>query len=136
VIWNSELNFSNHPIATSCDNSNLDDLKATTLEQARQIMQQQINPMASVIPSISDPAANAANIAGINRLVSPGTYRHIVAWGKWLGFTPETVLQQVREAETDHAPVDSIQKIDGKWLRLDDIESKSNRQAVDALARG
>ena len=88
----------------------------------------------TVIPRSSDRAANAANIAAIDKLVSTGTYHHIMAWGKFLGFTPTTVSRQVTEAEADQAPFDSIQKIDGRWLRLSDIVNESNRRRVAELA--
>lgn len=89
-----------------------------------------------VIPSISDRSANEANITAIDRLVRPPTYQYIVAWGKLLGFTPATVQQQIEQAERDCAPADAIQKIDGKWLRLEDIENGENRNQVERLAVG
>jgi hypothetical protein len=88
----------------------------------------------TVIPLIADQVANAANQAAIDRLVSSEKYPCIVAWGKWLGFTPETVLQQVRQAEADNAPADAIQKVQEGWLRLADITSEVNRAAVVGLS--
>src|SRR5689334_8664917 len=84
-------------------------------------------PDHSVIPSIADLAANNANMAAIDRLVATRTYHHIVAWGKWLGFTPDTVRNLVQEAEADGAPANAIQKIDGKWLTSGDIQNEGNR---------
>ena len=49
----------------------------------------------TVIPSVSDMVANTENMDAIDRLVVCGKHRHIVAWGKWLGFTPQTVLKSV-----------------------------------------
>jgi hypothetical protein len=112
----------------------IEGMNATTLDQARAIMRQQIDPISTVIPRIADEAANSANMAEIDRLVSTQKYRHIVAWGKWLGFTPVAVLQIVREAEADNAPPDAIQKIDGRWLRLEDIANETNRRRVEELA--
>ena len=89
----------------------------------------------TVIPSVSDRASHATNMAAIDRLVVSGKYRHIIAWGKWLGFTPETVLKSVSLAETDNAPEGSIQKIDGRWLVVSDIVNETNRIRVDELAR-
>jgi hypothetical protein len=88
-----------------------------------------------VIFSISDKAANDANMAAIDQLVRVTKYRHIVAWGKMLGFTPQTVQNSVNEAEADNAPEDAIQKIDGQWLRVGDIANDSNRQRTNDLAR-
>ena len=89
---------------------------------------------ATVIQSISDTVANAANIAAIDRFVT-GRYGHIIAWGKWLGFTPEAVLNSVRQAEADNAPEDSIQKINGQWLRVGDIVNDTNRKRFEELVR-
>ncbi len=52
---------------------------------------------------------------------------------KFLGFTPDTVNKHVIEAETDNAPADSLQKIQGKWLCLADIENVENRRRVQDL---
>lgn len=93
-----------------------------------------LNSPNTVIPSTADLAANAANMAEIDKFVDTRGYRHIVAWGKFLGFTPATVKGLVTEAEIDNAPNDSIQKINGRWLRLDDIVNESNRRRVDELA--
>ena len=98
---------------------------ATILEHSRD----------STIPRISDQAAYEANITAIDQRVTTDKYFHIVAWGKWLGFTPETVRQALEVAESDLAPSDAIQKIDGRWLRLHDIQNESNRNRVDELAR-
>ena len=45
----------------------------------------------TVIRSTADRIANEANIAAIDKLIGPTKFTHIVAWGKCLGFTPETV---------------------------------------------
>jgi hypothetical protein len=42
----------------------------------------------TVIPRIAANVADAANIAAIDRLISTTRFPYIVAWGKWLGFTP------------------------------------------------
>ena len=89
----------------------------------------------TVIPSISDTVANSENMEAIDSRIVPGKYRHIVAWGKWLGFTPQTVLESVELADADDAPEDAIQKIDGRWLRVGDIANQTNRERVDKLAR-
>ena len=91
-------------------------------------------PYASVIPRISDRAANAANMAAIDEFVRTGKYNHIVAWGKWLGFTPQTVQKHVEQAEAENAPEDAIQKIDGKWDLVGDIANETNRKWVNELA--
>lgn len=83
---------------------------------------------------MSDQAAYEATIAAIDHLVTTDKYFHIVAWGKWLGFMPETVRQAIEVAESDLAPPDAIQKIDGRWLRLPDIQNESNRNRVNELA--
>ncbi len=90
----------------------------------------------STIPRISDTAAYEENMAAIDRLIRTARYHHIIAWGKWLGLTPETVRNMIEVAQLDNAPVDAIQKIDGRWLRLQDIENESNRNRVDDLASG
>ena len=95
----------------------------------------QIDPI-RVIRDMSDEAVNQANVKGIDTLVKTQKYRHIVAWGKFLGFTPATVLEYVRQAEADNAPADVIQQIDGKWLRLEDIKNETNRHRVSELAGG
>ncbi len=88
----------------------------------------------SVIPRMADNAANDANNAAIDRLVTTHKYLYIVAWGKFLGFTPETVRKYLIEAEAENAPDDAIQKTQGKWLCLADIENEENRQRVRNLA--
>lgn len=88
-----------------------------------------------VIPSMSDRTAAAANSAAIDRLIRTPKYVYIIAWGKWLGFTPETVQKSVVEAEADDAPAEALQKIDGRWLFLGDIVNDENRSRVEALAK-
>ena len=93
-------------------------------------------PDGALIPKIIDNVANHANSAAIDALLKTLKYGHIVAWGKWLGFTPEAVLKYVQDADADDAPADAIQKIDGQWLRLGDIHNESNRRQVDEMALG
>ena len=88
----------------------------------------------TVIPSTADPVAYRANMRAIDEQVAPKTYAYIIAWGKWLGFTPFSVQRSVDEAVVDNAPLDVIQKIDGKWLHLDGIANDTNRNRVMALA--
>jgi len=88
----------------------------------------------AVIPSIGDRAADAANLAAIDLQGAITRYRYIVAWGKWLGFTPASIQASIALAETDNAPVDAIQKIEGEWLTLDDIANQSNRRTVENIA--
>lgn len=128
----------NDPNGTYTDHdSAAEGCSALTRERAAEIMRSQINrdKEPSVIPSMADAAANQANIAEIDRLVKTDKYIHVVAWGKFLGFTPATVLKYVQEAETDGAPADAIQKIEGRWLTLDDITNDSNRKRVEEIAR-
>jgi hypothetical protein len=86
-----------------------------------------------LIPSISDQVAYRQNMEAIDRAVGATAYPYIVAWGKWLGFTPATVLGYLEQAEADGAPLDATQKIDGVWLRLDDIMNDTNRKRVESL---
>lgn len=88
-----------------------------------------------VIPSRSDRAAYEANMAAIDRLIGACRWPYIVAWGKFLGFTPETVQEYVEEAEADNAPAESIQKFDDGWSELSDIVNETNRRRVMALAK-
>lgn len=106
----------------------------TTLERAKECIRHQIMSDGTAIPNLSDRKANAANIAAIDSLVQTQKYPYIVAWGKWLGFKPETVLKIVRAAEVDNAPENAIQKIDDRWTTLDDIQNETNRQRVIDLA--
>lgn len=87
-----------------------------------------------MIPSVSDEAARKANDEAIDRLVGECRYPYIVAWGKFLGFTPEAVQEYVREAEANDAPPDAIQKIDGEWLTVTGIRNETNRKRVLELA--
>ena len=87
----------------------------------------------SVIPRIADSVAYKANMIEIDRLLKPSRYRHIVAWGKWLGFKPQVVQRNLGEADDDNAPLDAIQKVDGRWLQISDIQSDANRLRVIEL---
>jgi hypothetical protein len=89
---------------------------------------------AKAIRRISDNAAYQANVVAIDGLVKTLKYHHIVAWGKWLGFTPETVNKSLIDAEVDNAPADAVQKIDGVWICLEDIKNETNRKRVDDIA--
>jgi hypothetical protein len=87
--------------------------------------------------NLKPPQLNAAiKIAAIDRLVKADTYRHIIAWGKWLGFTPSAVQESVRLAESENAPADVLQKVDGEWIRVGDIVNEEDRSQVDAIAKG
>ncbi|HVU47240.1 MAG TPA: hypothetical protein VFE62_00280 [Gemmataceae bacterium] len=87
------------------------------------------------IPCISDAVAFEANCDAIDQLVGECRYPYIVAWGKFLGFTPETVREHVQNAEVDDAPMDAIQKCDGEWLLLSTIKNDTNRKRVVELSR-
>jgi hypothetical protein len=87
-----------------------------------------------VIPSVSDAAAYEANCDAIDRLVGECQYPYIVAWGKFLGFSPETVKEYVEQAEADNAPAEAIQKSDDKWMLLSSVKNESNRKRVMELA--
>jgi hypothetical protein len=87
----------------------------------------------TVIPSTSDRVAYKRNMEEIDRLVVSSRYPYIVAWGKWLGFTPEVVLKYVTLAESENAPEDSIQKTEGKWVRIGDVVNDTNRNRVEGL---
>lgn len=88
-----------------------------------------------VIRSISDAAAYKANCEAIDRLVGKCGYPYIVAWGKFLGFTPETVHEYVRQAEVDNAPMEAIQKLDDGWSVVSSIKNETNRRRVMELAK-
>lgn len=88
----------------------------------------------SVVSSLADIDANVANAAAIDRLVLTRKYFHVLAWGKLLGFTPATVGEYVKLAEMDDAPSDVIQKVNGRWLRVNDIENEESRTRVNLLA--
>lgn len=90
--------------------------------------------VASIIPFLSETAAYEENMAAIDRTIKTEKYHHIIAWGKWLDFTPDSVRNLIEVAILDDAPADAIQKIDGVWLRLRDIVNGSNRNHVDYLA--
>lgn len=88
-----------------------------------------------LISSVSDRTAWSANCEAIDRLTHESRYPYIVAWGKFLGFAPETVHECLQKAEADNAPPEAIQKIDGEWLLLSSIQNDGNRRRVVALAR-
>lgn len=87
------------------------------------------------MPRISDRAAYEANIVAIDNVAKTQKYYHIIAWAKWLGFIPETARKILEEAQLDDAPPDALQKVDGRWLCLGDINNESNRNRVDNLAK-
>lgn len=89
-----------------------------------------------IIPKQSDDAANARNVEAIERAAGTSRYRYIVAWGKFLGFTPATVCSEIEQAEADNAPVTAIQKLQGRWHTIEDITNDTNRARVIELARG
>lgn len=88
----------------------------------------------SVIPDLSDAAANHANMAAIDLLALTQKYWHLIAWGKFLGLTPETVREYVKLAHIENAPADAIQKIGQQWLCVSDIRNEANRNHVNSLA--
>lgn len=88
-----------------------------------------------VIPTVADRAEYEANIVAIDHSVRDTPYRHAVAWGKWLGFRPGVVTATVRLAEAENAPLDVVQKVQGRWVRLADVANEANRETVDRLAR-
>ncbi|QDT54295.1 hypothetical protein Pan44_23230 [Caulifigura coniformis] len=89
----------------------------------------------SVIPRLTDAAANAANCLAIDREAGDTRYRHIVAWGKFLGFTPATVRRELDRAEAENAPTNAIQRFDDGWHTVDTIANEANRARVEELAR-
>lgn len=88
----------------------------------------------TVITSTADREAYSANCLAIDKRVETQRFRYIVAWGKWLGFTPDTVQKSVLEAEAENAPSDAIQKIGTRWLVLKDIVNETNRKIIVYLA--
>lgn len=110
--------------------------RCTTLTEKRQraIVTEIGHSDESVIPSTSDAAAFSTNASAIDQHVSTDRYHHIIAWGKWLGFTPKTVEKYLTQAVADDAPADSVQKIDGQWVRLGDVGNETNRKRVDEIA--
>ncbi|MES2793329.1 MAG: hypothetical protein V4719_27205 [Planctomycetota bacterium] len=91
--------------------------------------------VASTIPRISDITAYRENMAAIDQVIRTKKYHHVIAWGKWLGFTPETIKKIIEVAQRDDAPADAIQKVDGRWLRLRGIKNEFNRKCVNELAQ-
>lgn len=88
-----------------------------------------------VIPSISDTAAYEANCEAIDRLIGKCPYPYIVAWGKFLGFSPEVVKEYVEQAIADNAPAEAVQKLEDGWMLLSSIKNEGNRSRVTSLAR-
>lgn len=103
-------------------------------EEVHEIIEKQPDRITSLIPKVSDKAANITNIAAIDRIANSPKYRYIVGWGKYLGFTPETILKSLQDAEAENAPADAIQKIDGRWFCISDIQNDANRQRVVKLS--
>ena len=87
----------------------------------------------SVIQKTSDTAANLANMRAIDEAVGDTKYRHVAAWGKWLGWAPATVKFVAQWAENDKAPITAIQNIAGEWVTVDGIAHAANREAVEKL---
>jgi hypothetical protein len=92
--------------------------------------------MDRLIPDTADREAYRANAEAIDSLVKAERHRFVVAWGKWLGFTPEEVQDHVAEAEADNAPHNAIQKMDGAWLTTDEIRNGDNLRKVTDIAAG
>ena len=90
----------------------------------------------ALIPKQSDESANRANVLAIDKAAGGSRYAFIVAWGKFLGFTPDTVCREIERAEAEGAPLNAIQKIEGRWHTIDDIANDTNRSRVEALSRG
>lgn len=88
-----------------------------------------------VIRRISDPGANEANCDAIDRLIGECRHPYIVAWGKFLGFAPETVKEYIQKAEAENAPVEAVQKLDDEWILLSSIKDEVNRSRVANLAQ-
>lgn len=87
-----------------------------------------------VIPKISDTTAYRTNCEAIDRLIGECRYPYIVAWGKFLGFAPATVIEYVQQAEADNAPAEAIQKIEDEWILVSSIQNEINRKRVLELA--
>lgn len=87
-----------------------------------------------VIPCSTDRAAWKANCEAINQVVGECRYPYIISWGKFLGFAPEAVMEQLEKAELDEAPFDAIQKVDDEWMLLSSIKNDTNRRRVMELA--
>jgi len=61
-------------------------------------------------------------------------YRHIRAWGAYMGSLPYYVNDQVELAILDDAPENAIYYGGGKWATADQIETPEVREAVEKLA--
>ncbi len=55
--------------------------------------------------------------------------------GQNAGVYTQSCADERRIAIAEDAPIDAIQKIGDRWLRLADIQNDSNRRSVDELAR-
>ena len=115
----------------TCDGVDVDQTARDTMENTDS---EERLKSKTVIASTADRNAYSVNCLAIDNLVKTKRFRYIVAWGKWLGFTPDAVQKSVREAEAENAPSDAIQKIGTRWLVLDDIVNETNRKMVVDLA--
>lgn len=63
----------------------------------------------------------------------PKDYKHIRAWGKFMGSYEYYIQNQQNEAADDQAPLDAIYKRGEKWTLYSEVESETTRLAVDQI---
>ena len=72
----------------TCDGVDVDQTARDTMENTDS---EERLKSKTVIASTADRNAYSVNCLAIDNLVKTKRFRYIVAWGKWLGFTPDAV---------------------------------------------
>lgn len=65
---------------------------------------------------------------------TPNEYKHIKAWGVYMGSYRYYITCEQEEAAEDNAPVNAIYKHNGRWKTVDDITDEVLRNTITDYA--
>jgi hypothetical protein len=61
----------------------------------------------------------------------PSEYKHIEAWGYFLGSAAYYIDAEQRKAAEEKAPLNAIYERDGKWATFDTVKSEMRKGQIE-----
>ncbi len=64
---------------------------------------------------------------------APKDYKHIRAWGEYMGSFEYYIKQQQEKAAEDNAPIDAIYEREGRWFRFSEVVNENTKHFVQQI---